>query len=157
MVDKVPTLRDMYYGFEKEVSMDARNMDHPTDAFIEGQTYTSGTGGNDVAHPSKYSKVQVNFYRDSFSSYKHLATVMHHEFIHVGDMINGFYYNKYVENGGEFDENGYSITQTAYSAAVHLSEMRAYHITEAVTGAISTSFSGYQRSKNWLESRGIKY
>jgi RHS repeat-associated protein len=163
LVNNVPILKKMYNKFSKEVNMYAHNRDKSDlarDVFVLADTSPDKTQiiPNDlVAHPDSYSKIQIDFYRDAFASYKTLAITMHHEFVHVKDYISGFIHNMYVKHGGGYDRIGLINNQTAFQTAIALTEVFAYWETEYVTGSKAIDWSGYQDAAAHLKKQGIQF
>lgn len=92
---KIPTLRRIYNGFGKKVSLNAQDKIYTASDGADAHTYVTQSGNFDDPY--------VMFYRASFSSYRGLAHTMLHEFGHVSSFITHNFLNNFNGNKGSFD------------------------------------------------------
>ena len=142
VVNGVPILKDKYDKYEGKHRFEVSDAD-------EGKGGDKAKTFGDLDNPNY--KPHTTVYQSAFSSYRFLARVLFHEFIHVDDFIvTGQIYKDYYN----LCNIGCSPSQ-ARQGAGYLSEIRAYSLGKQVTGQPYTF--GYIEAVRYLKQNGINY
>ncbi|PKP23952.1 MAG: hypothetical protein CVU03_14110, partial [Bacteroidetes bacterium HGW-Bacteroidetes-2] len=142
VVENIPILKTRYNSFEGKVSINV------------SENFQSANGSDAITYThdgNLNGKPHVTLFGASFGTYRYLAKMLFHEFVHVDDFRSGIIYQNYLQICG----TGSCSDDQARQGALYLSEVNAYRRGFEVTGQPYST--GYTKAVNFLNNNGINF